>query len=129
MVFHEAHARWSLMANEPHADIEGVFFRAHSDARSTSGQKQKDTERPVMRVRLSRKRRQVDIARVVRSGRAPGEWITKTLSLVLSEKGWTVDRRASSVSHEEECGLGETFAFLRMCERTEDEEGRCSLLS
>jgi hypothetical protein len=126
MVFHEAHARWSLMSNEPYADVEGLFFAAAPDLeRSSQGQRDRaKMDRPWMRVRLSRKRRQMEIARVVRRDGVPGEWVVKTFPIGMREGSWRLVSRDGPES-EEERGMTETLVFLRLCERMEDAGGQC----
>jgi hypothetical protein len=82
-------------------------------------------DRPSMRVRLSRKRNQMEVARVVRSNGGPGEWVVKKLAIGKGDGGWTLVGHEEPGSEEEERGVAESFAFVRLCESLEDGGGRC----
>jgi hypothetical protein len=135
MTFYEARVRWSLMANDPFADIEGLFFDAPRPEGDCGQRGQTGAERPCMRARLSRKRRQIEIARVVRSREADtddlttvGEWTTRTLAVDTRDGTWALALRENLIPEEEQ-GVRETLGFLRLCETMEDEDGLCSPLS
>jgi hypothetical protein len=98
MVVYEANVKWTRMANEPHADIEGLFIRRSE---------KKGKERPTMRVRYSRRTGVVEMARI-----SSGEWTTTRGALSDSDR-----------DKEEQVAMDGLRAFVRACERVEDENG------
>ncbi|TFK52510.1 kinase-like protein [Heliocybe sulcata] len=109
MTMHLPAARCTLMANEPRGDIELVFRDAYSRARGKPG----DEEAVAMRVRLSREKQALEIARY---GSA-GEW---------AKRVWRVDAEeelaVAGLDDAERKAVEGLRRFLRVCEAAEGVE-------
>jgi polo-like kinase 4 len=114
----------TLMANEPNADIELLFYTV-KDRKVDSGSKS-GCETPTMRVRLLRRRQLVEISRQVASVSAKGhansslvgeEWTKKVL--VVPGGDFSVVNQGT-LGEEEIGGLAHAIAFVSVCRIIED---------
>jgi hypothetical protein len=133
------------MANAPHADIEIMIMRSARDkpgrAAKSNAAKTGAIQQPIMRIRLARKRRALEIARVVptltttpgptgRHARAVGEWTKKTLILQKTGRHWALlDDDRAALEADEELGVRYAENFLRICEAVEDADGFCPAMT
>jgi polo-like kinase 4 len=107
------------MANAPQADIELVFPSPPLEQpRSYRPVKNPDSSGPSMRIRLSRHKKSIEIARHVygNGDHRQGEWTKKVIPFDsdLDDKRRTGDAKSSE--DEDEDGVAEAMRFLRICE-------------
>ncbi|KAH9950661.1 kinase-like domain-containing protein [Amylocystis lapponica] len=124
LVLHKPEANFILMANEPHGDIE-IHISPIDPPHNQSRRHMPDIgslPKPSMRVRLSRQRHAVEIARHVPSATQSksrgGEWTKKVISTAGDQFAIT-DDDWDSLEPLEHAGLGHLAYFLRVCESVE----------
>jgi hypothetical protein len=116
-----AETKCTLMSNTPHADVE-LLFRNFGDSAAQSppakGQKGMQTQ-ATMRIRLSRQRRSLEIARYV-PGPWGGEWTKKVMQYLCTgqegEFGEMAQAEWDGLLVMEREGVECLVEFLRVCE-------------
>ncbi|KAK0504054.1 hypothetical protein EDD18DRAFT_485081 [Armillaria luteobubalina] len=117
LVVHEPHVKYTLMANEPVADVELLFFSPTflSDAKLVDKGDGADSAR--LRIQLSRKARSMEIA-VCKSDIRSKEWKKRTFQT----SGFDSSISASDfqdLGEDERKGLDLLAKFLRLCDTYE----------
>ena len=110
-------AKCTLMSNTPQADIELLFRQIDRGLSSGKGAKNVQTHHTSMRIRLSRQKRSVELARYI-----PGPWGGEWTKKVLLATGEGVGIRESDLRglHSLEMeGVERLTEFLRVCEAVE----------
>jgi polo-like kinase 4 len=123
-------AKYTLMANSPRGDIELLFQSSTPPPPHDKIYRKREltdyinSQTPSMRLRFSRQRQLVEIARYVQ-GSQGGEWTKKVLpamdkNLAISMEDWT------GLEDSEWAGISCLIEFLSVCEEIErlDEESR-----
>jgi hypothetical protein len=117
-----AETKCTLMSNTPHADVELLFRNSGNSSAAQSppakGQKGMQTQ-ATMRIRLSRQRRSLEIARYV-PGPWGGEWTKKVMQYLCTgqegEFGGMAQAEWDGLLVMEREGIECLVEFLRVCE-------------
>ncbi|KAK0188021.1 hypothetical protein F5146DRAFT_1141479 [Armillaria mellea] len=116
LVVHEPDVKYTLMANEPVADVELLFFSPTilSDAKSVKG----DVTDPArMRIQLSRKTRSMEIA-VCKSDARSQEWKKRTFQTLGFDSSISTSD-FQDLGEDERKGLNLLAKFLHLCDTYE----------